>query len=91
MKTILKNKRYLLIALLLTAITFNSCGSDDPEMEMEMEMEPDPGTAETNTLTADAGSDQTIIENNLVTLDGSGSSDSEGGTFSYSWSIASQP
>ena len=35
--------------------------------------------------TADAGSDQTVSEGSTVTLDGSGSSDPDGETISYSW------
>ena len=38
---------------------------------------------------ADAGPDQTVSEGVLVTLDGSGSTDTEGGALSYSWVQAS--
>jgi hypothetical protein len=41
--------------------------------------------------TADAGSGATVIVGESVTLDGSASSDPEGATLSYSWSIVTSP
>ncbi len=41
--------------------------------------------------TANAGSDQTVSEGTLVTLNGSGSSDPEGDTLSYEWIQVSGP
>ncbi|MGD8885099.1 MAG: PKD domain-containing protein, partial [Gammaproteobacteria bacterium] len=40
---------------------------------------------------ANAGPDQTVNLGNTVTLDGSGSSDPDGHSLSYSWSMASRP
>ena len=40
---------------------------------------------------ANAGADQNITVSNLVTLDGSASSDADGDTLTYSWSIVSKP
>ena len=40
---------------------------------------------------ADAGSDQTVDESTAVTLDGSASSDPDGGSLSYSWTQRSGP
>jgi|GEM_PF-3425257 len=41
--------------------------------------------------TAAAGADQNVPTGSLVTLDGSGSSDADGDTLSYSWSFVSMP
>jgi len=40
---------------------------------------------------ADAGADQNVVVNTLVTLDGSASSDADGDQLTYSWSISSMP
>ena len=40
---------------------------------------------------ADAGPDQNVLSTDLVQLDGSGSSDPEGATLSYAWTVASGP
>jgi hypothetical protein len=40
---------------------------------------------------ANAGSDQTAYRNDLVTLDGSGSSDVDGDSLTYSWSLITVP
>ena len=40
---------------------------------------------------ANAGSDQTAYRNDLVTLDGSGSSDADGDSLTYSWSLITVP
>jgi len=40
---------------------------------------------------ANAGADQTVLLNSLVTLDGTGSSDADGNSLVYKWSFASTP
>jgi len=48
-------------------------------------------TTQNNKPVADASNDQTVVVNNLVTLDGSNSSDVDGHSLTYQWSIISQP
>ncbi|MFO7559166.1 MAG: PKD domain-containing protein, partial [Desulfobacterales bacterium] len=54
---------------------------------------PDTVTISTNNSApvADAGPDQTVLNGDLVTLDGSGSSDVDGDSLAYSWSFTSRP
>ena len=40
---------------------------------------------------ADAGNDQNVATGDVVTLDGSGSSDSDGDSLTYSWTLTSSP
>jgi hypothetical protein len=51
----------------------------------------DNGGATNNAPVADAGPDQNVSTGSLVTLDGSGSSDADGNTITYSWSFSSKP
>ena len=46
----------------------------------------------TNTApVADAGPDQSVIQNDIVTLNGTGSTDADGDALSYSWSLVTIP
>jgi len=68
------------LAILLTLLS--GCGGGDSG-----------GSApETNTSpVADAGQDQVVTTGSSVTLDGSGSSDSDGDSLSYQWTLYSSP
>ena len=46
---------------------------------------------QTSQLTASAGSDKQVQVGDLVTLDGSGSNDSQGNPFEFSWRFISKP
>ena len=49
-------------------------------------------TITANTLpVADAGPDQTVLAGSLVTLDGTGSSDPDGHSLTYQWTLTTQP
>ncbi|MEO6284766.1 MAG: right-handed parallel beta-helix repeat-containing protein [Dyadobacter sp.] len=73
----LKSKKILLTALSLT-LFLGSCKEDE-------EVKP------TNTLTARAGADQNVHTGDVVSLDGSGSTDSESKPFDYRWAFAKKP
>jgi hypothetical protein len=69
--------------IFLTMIVFPfiigvSCKEEDP-------------AAEINPLTAKAGNDRQAITGAVVQLDGSASKDTEGGNFSYLWTLKSKP
>lgn len=50
------------------------------------------GGGSTNTApVANAGADQNVVQGDLVTLNGSNSSDADGDTLTYSWSFSSTP
>ncbi len=59
------------------------------------ELDSDPSTTVVTSVNdppvADAGLDQTVTRNTLLTLNGSGSSDANGDPLTYLWSIAAKP
>lgn len=73
----LKASRILWAALSFTLL-LGSCKDDE---------DPTPS----NTLTAKAGADQNVHAGDVVTLDGSASTDSENKTFDYSWAFSKRP
>jgi N-acetylneuraminic acid mutarotase len=82
----IKNLRYIcligVIALGLITIVGSSGGGGGDGAD---------GSTTNNVPVADAGPDQDFSTGSLVTLDGSGSSDADGDTLTYSWSITSAP
>jgi hypothetical protein len=81
-----KNLRYIcliaVIALGLATIVGSNGGNGG---------DGDNGGATNNAPVADAGLDQNVSTGSLVTLDGSGSSDADSNTLTYSWSFTSKP
>ena len=71
--------------LILVISIFFLMGCDEENVEPEPEPEP------VNTLKAHAGADQQTEINKLVTLNGSGSKDTDNGNFQYEWSLKSKP
>ena len=80
-------KRMANLFIVITASTLIGCGSSSSEGSSG-----GGNTTPSNTLaSADAGPDQSVITNTLVTLDANASFDADGDTLSYSWSITSSP
>ncbi len=52
---------------------------------------PSPPTVSNNAPVANAGADQEVLLNMRVALNGSGSTDADGDSLSYNWSVVSQP
>lgn len=73
----LKSRRILWAALSF-ALLLGSCKEDE-------DVKP------SDTLTAKAGADQTVNAGSIVTLDGSGSTDSGNKPFDFSWAISKKP
>jgi lysophospholipase L1-like esterase len=69
------------LVVLATAIIISGCGGSSGNKEP-----PPPPPPQNNAPTANAGPDQTVGRDVTVTLDGSGSSDSDGTIASYAWS-----
>lgn len=83
---LMKNLRYIcligVIALGLITIVGSNGGDEEDEAN---------GGTTNNAPVANAGSDQSVSTGSLVSLDGSGSSDADGDTLTYSWSFTSMP
>ncbi|RIH64092.1 hypothetical protein D1164_16150 [Mariniphaga sediminis] len=73
-------KQYLIwMILIVSSLVIFSCDEEDDSIPA------------VNPLTANAGEDKQTTTGSAVVLDGSASTDAEGGTFNYSWSIKSKP
>ena len=71
----------LLLFLCVLALSLFGCGGGENNNDPVNNAAP----------TANAGSDQTLVVGTLVSLDGSGSSDADGDSLTYTWSFASKP
>ena len=89
-KTILN----LLVSLILTS-TLTACGGSDSETTESEAIDNDITNSDTTTANtapvAHAGSDQTVFINSTVELSGDLSSDTDGDSLGYSWSLSTLP
>lgn len=89
-KTILN----LLVSLILTS-TLTACGGSDSETTESEAIDNDITNSDTTTANtapvAHAGSDQTVFINSTVELSGELSSDTDGDSLGYSWSLSTLP
>ena len=86
-------KNIFVASLLLSTIT--ACGSSNTDSASNSSQNKDPvaivPTAPNSIPVAEAGIDQNVLTTTIVTLDASASSDYDGDTLSYSWSLTSLP
>jgi hypothetical protein len=82
------NRTSVIFAIFITANLVTACGgsSDDPSTDSNEVI-----TSSNNIPIANAGNDQAVTAENVVTLDGSMSSDLDGDMLSYRWTIDSAP
>jgi len=74
-------RRLFLLVIFVCGFMLSGCGNDTDWGLMPLNSRP----------VADAGTDQTVATGNTVTLDGSGSTDKEGSTLSYAWTLEQKP
>ena len=73
------------IAITTLALILTACGGSDSKNTTPTQ------PASNSVPVSDAGVDQTIATTSVVTLNGSESSDADGDTLSYSWSLTTSP
>ncbi len=83
-------KHFLTIIMILCIATLSACGGDSDgggSFFVIQEEDPTPDPTEVEAPVANAGTDKSFYEGEIVTLDGSGSYDPKGTDVSYSWSV----
>ncbi|MBI4812659.1 hypothetical protein HY798_04495, partial [Candidatus Falkowbacteria bacterium] len=92
-----KMKKFLFLLLAVMVLAAYGCGgggTDTVEVPGETVTVTTPGdiiTVNNNIPVANAGADQTSAVGNIVSLDGTGSSDADGDAFTCKWTIVSVP
>src|SRR3989304_5627522 len=81
-KALTKGLGYVLMVF-LAAVVFSGCGDDDSAVTAT--------PAANKAPVANAGPNQSVTNGDVVALDGSGSTDPEGDTLTYSWVMTSSP
>lgn len=89
----MKSKNLHKIAALLAAVVLSACGGgDNDDQSVDPPAGPNPPVVVPNTAPiAKAGADQNVVTNTTVTLDGTASTDADGDTLTYAWTLTSKP
>jgi hypothetical protein len=78
--------RIFLLSIITTSLLLSACGGGGDSENLTVSIEP-----KNTTPVARAGDDMTVTLGDVVTLDGSASSDADGDSLNYEWKVVSSP